>query len=124
MKLKYLFELDVTVRLTKVLEDLYKQQMFKELEIKIDNEVKRSINESQKEYYLREKMKVIQEELGDKAKKEADIEALRKKILDCKMPKQMEEKALNNENAKKFIKDKEIVKVISIPNKLVNIVVK
>ncbi|MBR2708131.1 MAG: leucine--tRNA ligase [Bacilli bacterium] len=37
---------------------------------------------------------------------------------------EMEEKALNNENAKKFIKEKEIVKIISIPNKLVNIVVK
>lgn len=37
---------------------------------------------------------------------------------------EMEEKALNNENAKKFIKDKEIVKVVSVPNKLVNIVVK
>ncbi|MBR3230246.1 MAG: leucine--tRNA ligase [Bacilli bacterium] len=37
---------------------------------------------------------------------------------------EMEEKALNNENAKKFIKDKEIIKVISVPNKLVNIVVK
>ncbi len=36
----------------------------------------------------------------------------------------MEEKALNNENSKKFTKDKEIIKVISIPNKLVNIVVK
>ena len=37
---------------------------------------------------------------------------------------EMEEKALNNENAKKFTKDKEIIKVVSIPNKLVNIVVK
>lgn len=93
MKLKYLFELDVTVRLTKVLEDLYKQQMFKELEIKIDNEVKRSINESQKEYYLREKMKAIQEELGEKAKRESEIEELRKKITEAKMPKSVEEKA-------------------------------
>ena len=37
---------------------------------------------------------------------------------------EMEESALNNENAKKFISDKEIIKVISVPNKLVNIVVK
>ena len=37
---------------------------------------------------------------------------------------EMEEKALNNENSKKFTKDKEIIKVISIPNKLVNIAVK
>ena len=37
---------------------------------------------------------------------------------------EMEEKALNNENAKKFTKDKQIIKVVSVPNKLVNIVVK
>ena len=37
---------------------------------------------------------------------------------------EMEESALNNENAKKFISDKEIIKIISVPNKLVNIVVK
>ena len=37
---------------------------------------------------------------------------------------EMEESALNNENAKKFISDKEIIKVILVPNKLVNIVVK
>lgn len=93
MKLKYLFELDTTLRLTKLLEDLYKQKMFQELEIKIDNEVKRSINESQKEYYLREKMKAIQEELGEKAKRETEIDALRKKIKEAGMPKSVEEKA-------------------------------
>ncbi len=92
-KLKYLFELDTTKRLTSVLEDLYKQQMFKELEIKIDNEVKKSINESQKEYYLREKMKAIQEELGEKAKRETEIDELRKKIKEAGMPKSVEEKA-------------------------------
>lgn len=37
---------------------------------------------------------------------------------------EMEEIALKNENAKKFTSDKEIVKVITVPNKLVNIVVK
>ncbi len=65
------------------------------LEEDIENEVRKSINESQKEYYLREKMRVIQDELGDKVKKETDIDELRKKILDAKMPKSMEEKALN-----------------------------
>lgn len=93
-KLKYLLELDTTTRLTYVLEDLYKQQMFRELEIKIDEDVKKSINESQKEFYLREKMKAIQEELGEKAKRESDIDELRKKIKESNMPKSVEEKAL------------------------------
>ena len=96
--LKYLFELDITKRLLMILEDLRKQKYFASLESKIDEEVKRSINEAQKEYYLREKMKAIQDELGDKAKKETDIDALRKKIKEAKMPKTVEEKAYNELN--------------------------
>ena len=97
-KLRYLLEDNVTTRLTYLLEDLYKEQMFKELEIKIDNEVKRSINESQKEYYLREKMKAIQEELGEKAKRETEIDEIRKKIKEAGMPKSIEEKAMTELN--------------------------
>ncbi len=96
--LKYLFELDTTKRLTMILEDLQKQKYFSQLEIKIDEEVKKNINESQKEYYLREKMKAIQDELGDKAKKESDIDALREKIKQAKMPKTVEEKAYSELN--------------------------
>ena len=36
----------------------------------------------------------------------------------------MQEKALANENVKKYIEGKEIVKIIAIPNKIVNIVIK
>lgn len=36
----------------------------------------------------------------------------------------MQEKALANENLKKYIEGKEIVKIIAIPNKIVNIVIK
>lgn len=95
---KYLFELDTTKRLTLILEDLRKQKYFNELELKIDEEVKRSINESQKEYYLREKMRAIQDELGDKAKKENDVDSLREQIKNASMPKTVEEKALNELN--------------------------
>lgn len=77
-----------------MLEDLKREKYIRALEMNIENEVRKSISESQKEYYLREKMKVIQDELGEKAKKETDIEELRKKILAAKMPKSMEEKAL------------------------------
>ena len=50
--------------------------------VKIDDDVKKNINESQKEYYLREKIRAIQDELGDKVKKDSDVEALREKIKD------------------------------------------
>ncbi len=93
-KLKYLTTPNVGQRLRYMLEDLKREKYIRALEMNIENEVRKSISESQKEYYLREKMKVIQDELGEKAKKETDIEELRKKILAAKMPKSMEEKAL------------------------------
>ncbi len=93
-KYRYLVESDLTKRLKMLLEDIAKQKMIVDLEQKINDEIKRSIDENQKEYYLREKMRAIQNELGDKAKKEDEIDELRTKILACKMPKSMEEKAL------------------------------
>ena len=97
-KLKYLNSIDVCERLQTLLEDFKRQKFYSEIENKIDLEVKKNINESQKEYYLREKMKAIQEELGDKAKKESDIDALREKINDSKMNDSMRKKMLNELN--------------------------
>ena len=65
-----------------------------QIENEINMTVKKNIDENQKEYYLREKMKAIQEELGDKVKKESDIEELKQKIIDKKMPKHIEDKAM------------------------------
>ncbi len=97
-KLKYLNTLDTNDRLQMLLEDIKRQQYFAQIEGEIEQEVKKNINESQKEYYLREKMKVIQDELGDKAKKETDIEELRKKIKNAKLPEEFEKKLLNELN--------------------------
>lgn len=94
-KYRYLSELDVKKRLHYILDDITREKTITDLENKINQEVKKSIDESQKEYYLREKMKAIQTELGDKARQEEEIEELRKKILEARMPKKIEEKALN-----------------------------
>ncbi len=93
-KYRYLEELDLNKRLRMLLEDINKQKMIVDLEQKINDEIKKSIDENQKEYYLREKMRAIQNELGDKAKKEEEIDALRTNILKAKMPKDIETKAL------------------------------
>ena len=97
-KYQFLEEKNLNKRLKLLLEDIAKQKMIVDLEQKINDEIKRSIDENQKEYYLREKMRAIQQELGDKAKKEDEIEELREKILKAKMPKVMEEKALQELN--------------------------
>jgi len=87
-KLKYLNTPNVGDRLRFMLEDIKREKYIRNLETEIENEVKKSISESQKEYYLREKMKVIQDELGDKVKQETEIEDLKKKILaaECLRP--------------------------------------
>src|SRR5690554_1870825 len=69
--------------------------MINEIERKINEDVKKSIDENQKEYYLREKMRAIQNELGDKVKREEEIEELREAILEAKMPEEIEAKALS-----------------------------
>ena len=94
-KLRYLVTPSVTKRLEYLLEDLKKEKYIHEIDEKIETEVRKSISESQKEYYLREKMKAIQDELGDRVRKESDIEDLRAKIEKKKLPKAMKEKALN-----------------------------
>ncbi|MFA5692464.1 MAG: endopeptidase La [Acholeplasmataceae bacterium] len=93
-KYKYLAESNLNNRLKFILQDISKLRMIADIERKINEDVKKSIEENQKEYYLREKMRAIQNELGDKAKKEEEIEELRKLITEAKMPKNIEEKAL------------------------------
>ncbi len=94
-KIKYLECEYINSRLKYILEDLNKQDSYAAIDKKIEDDVRKSINEGQKEYYLREKMKAIQEELGDKAKRDEDIEKLRTAIKEAALPKTMEEKALN-----------------------------
>ncbi len=93
-KYKYLKEIDVNKRLKMILEDINRLKMIADLEQRINDDVKKAIDENQKEYYLREKMRAIQNELGDKAKKEEEIDELREQIKRAKMPKNIEEKAL------------------------------
>ncbi len=92
-KYKYLEEISVSRRLEMLIEDAAKEKKIIEIENKINEDVKKSIDESQKEYYLREKMKAIQTELGDKARQDEEVEELRKQIAAAKMPKRIEEKA-------------------------------
>ncbi|MDE3156894.1 MAG: endopeptidase La, partial [Acidobacteriota bacterium] len=60
---------------------------------RIQSRVKKQMEKAQKEYYLNEKMKAIQKELGRKDEKGNEIDELRKKIETSRMPKEVEEKA-------------------------------
>src|ERR687897_709301 len=61
---------------------------------RIQSRVKKQMEKAQKEYYLNEKMKAIQKELGRKDEKGNEIDDLKKKIEQAKMPKEVEEKAV------------------------------
>ena len=59
----------------------------------IQSRVKKQMEKAQKEYYLNEKMKAIQKELGRKEDKGSELDELKKKIEQARMPKEAEEKA-------------------------------
>ena len=61
---------------------------------RIQSRVKKQMEKAQKEYYLNEKMKAIQKELGRKDEKGNEVDELKKKIEQAKMPKEVEEKAV------------------------------
>ena len=55
--------------------------------------MKRELEDTQKEYYLRERMKVIQEELGERDERSSEATEPREKILAAGMPAPVREKA-------------------------------
>ena len=67
-----------------------------ELEHKILRKTHEKINENQHEYFLREQMQVIEEELGDKDGIGADAEGFRKKIESLRIKKESKEKLLKD----------------------------
>ncbi|WP_077368577.1 endopeptidase La [Anaerosalibacter sp. Marseille-P3206] len=66
-----------------------------EIEEKINQRVKVQISKVQKEYYLREQMKAIQKELGERDELVEEVENYKEKINKIKMPKEEKEKALD-----------------------------
>lgn len=93
-KVKYLQETNVEERLTLLLKDIEKEKYIADLEMKINQEVKRSVDAHQKEFYLREKAKAIQKELGDDYSKEAVSQEFREKLEALGVPEAVKAKAL------------------------------
>jgi len=83
---------DPLVRLNKIAEILEVEIEKLNMERNINNRVKRQMERAQKEYYLNEKIKAIQKELGRGEKSELD--ELKKKIDAAGMPKDVHEKAI------------------------------
>ena len=81
-------------RLHTLISIIQDEQELLSLEKKIGQKVKRSMERTQKEYFLREQMKAIQTELGDKEGKGGEVEELREKIEEAGMPEETKKAAL------------------------------
>ncbi|MEW6770303.1 MAG: endopeptidase La [Bacillota bacterium] len=93
-KQELLEAVDVATRLEKLCAIVARELEIVELERRINIRVRKQMEKTQKEYYLREQMKAIQRELGDKDERQAEGEEYREKIAQAKLPKDVEEKAL------------------------------
>jgi ATP-dependent Lon protease len=85
---------DVRVRLEKINQHLAKELEVQQLRNKIQSEVQDRVQQTQREYYLREQMKAIQKELGEQDEGARDTEDLKAKIDSAGMPDDVKKEAL------------------------------
>ena len=91
-KKKYITVISPIQRAKYLMEDMNRDLKFVELEQKIETEVEKELSETQKEYFLREKIKLMQKELGEGNNKDNEVERLRKKISKLKCNAKIREK--------------------------------
>ncbi len=91
-KKQYVLTLSPVERARMIIEDIHEELKFLELERKIESEVEQEIEENQKEYFLREKLKAIKRELGDINSKEDEVEKLKKRLSRLKCSRKVKEK--------------------------------
>lgn len=84
---QYLEETQSSKRVKMILEDIYKQQELYEIDKKIDSDIKKTLDENQKEYILREKIKIIKQQLGETNYKDDEINEIKNKITKINAPK-------------------------------------
>lgn len=91
-KQEILETIDVSKRLEKLLDILNNEREVLELERKISQRVKKQMEKTQKEYYLREQMKAIQKELGEKEGRAGEADELRAQMEEKNLPEQVQVK--------------------------------
>lgn len=93
-KIQFLEELDACVRLEMVLEDLRRVREDSDIEKKINETVAKRIDQGQKDYYLREKLNAIREELGDAVDQDKDVARIRELLENNPYPENIKKKVL------------------------------
>ena len=85
-------ELRPVRRLEKLQQMLRREVEILELEQSMQNKVREGLSRSQRDYVLREQLKVIRQELGEDADADSEIEEYRQRIARAKLPSEVEEK--------------------------------
>ena len=91
-KLEYIREISVKKRVSMILEDINNDLEILELEQDIESKVTSSLEKSQKEFILKEKIKIIKEELGEGFNPDQEIDELKEKAKKLKAPKKIKER--------------------------------
>lgn len=103
-KQEILESFDPALRLKKIADILNRELEIMMVEKKIRGQVRKQMEQIQKEYYLREQMKAIQKELGDSDDRLEELEELKKAVAKARMPEEAREKS-----------EKEIYKLSKMP---------
>ncbi len=91
-KQTYLETLGINDRLEMLIQDLEKEKEMDEVEKRINETVKKRIDQGQKDYYLREKLTAIKEELGDVFEQDKDAENIRQRLENNPYPETIKKK--------------------------------
>jgi ATP-dependent Lon protease len=84
---------DVTKRLRRLSEILTRELEVVQLGSKIQSQVESEIDKGQREYFLRQQMKAIQEELGEADEQQAELNELRERIEEAQLPEEAQKAA-------------------------------
>ncbi len=84
--------LDINTRMQMLIESIEEEKTITEIETSINQKVRDKIDENQREYVLREKLRAIKEELGDTPNKEDDTEAIKELIENNPFPQNIKDK--------------------------------
>lgn len=104
-KLDLMQEINANKRARTLIEDIMIELEIIALENQIDNDLKIELDNTQKEFILKEKIKLIKNELGEKSGKEIDIENINNELSSGKYPKNIHDRILKETHKYEMISD-------------------
>ncbi|MEZ0325310.1 MAG: endopeptidase La [Fimbriimonas sp.] len=93
-KQELLEELDPVRRLDRTLRALKHEEQILELDAQIKRRVEKELGDGQREYYLREQLRIIQQELQEREDRVGETDEYKERVLDAKMPEEALVKAM------------------------------